>query len=121
MRAALLAVVACLAACTDTTLGNDTAFRRLVEGFSSYDECIANGSPNQPCYQTLTLCSSGSVLMDLDNHQQEGSYQLDGDSAVLAKFTTATILFDLDTATSSQLPGKPWERVEPTFYGCNNQ
>ena len=105
MRALLLAVVACLAACADTTLGTDTAFRRLVDGYSSYDACIANGSPSQPCYQTLTLCTSGSVLMDLDNHPQEGSYQLDGDTAVVARFTNAAILSTSKTATSSQLRG----------------
>jgi hypothetical protein len=118
MRALL--VLACLlaAACTDTTLGDDTAFRRLVEPYATFDECIANGTPSVPCYQTLTLCSSGSVLMDLENDQQEGSYQLDGDTAVVARFTNATIVFDLETATSSQLPGRPWERVTPTFFGC---
>ncbi len=122
MRASLLlAVITTLAVagCTDTTLSDDTAFRRVVDGFESYDQCIAQGNPSDPCYQTLTLCSNGNVLMDLDNHQQEGSYELDGDSVAVAKFTTATIVFDLDTASSTQLPGKPWERVQPTFYGCD--
>ncbi len=113
----LLAVI--LAGCADSSsLAEDTAFRRVIDGFATYDQCIAEGDPSTPCYQTLTLCSNGNVLLDLENHQEEGSYELAGDTAI-ATFIRSTVVFDLATASSTQLPGKPWERVQATFYGCD--
>jgi hypothetical protein len=118
MRALLIALVLVFSACTDTTLADDTAYRRLGDQYTSYDQCIADGDFN-PCYQTLTLCANGRVFMDLENAPQEGSYQLANDTAV-AKFTTRTVVFDLSHATSTQLPGvHPWEFITPIFYGCD--
>jgi hypothetical protein len=125
MRALALTMfvaVSALTGCTDdTTLGQDTAYRRLGDAFTSYDQCIADGNFT-PCYQTLTLCTNGRVLMDLENAPQEGSYQLMNEATAVAKFTTRTIVFDLKAATSEQLPGvHAWELVKPIFYGCDVQ
>ena len=120
MRPYLLLAVLVFAGCADDSVGPDTAYRRLIDSFDSFDQCIAEGSPSTPCYQTLTLCHNQLVLMDLDNHQQEGKFTLENEAAV-AKFPTTTVIFDLQTASSTQLPGRhPWELVEPTFYGCDN-
>ncbi|MBL0213823.1 MAG: hypothetical protein IPQ07_08065 [Myxococcales bacterium] len=118
MRASL--VPAALAAilftgCASDTLGDDTAYRRLVDGYDSYEACAAAGFAG--CYQTLTLCSSGAVRMELDPTRQQGKYTLEGDIAVAA-FPAMTVRFDLESATSSQLPGRRWELVEPIVYDC---
>jgi hypothetical protein len=120
MRALLLAAVATIATlggtgCASDTLGEDTAYRRLVDGYTSYDACAAAGFAG--CYQSLTLCSSGAVRMELDPTRQQGKYTLDGDIAV-ASFPAMTVRFDLESATSSQLPGRTWELVEPIVYDC---
>jgi len=115
MRALLLAAVV-LTGCASDTLGEDTAYRRLVDGYASYDACATAGFAG--CYQSLTLCTSGAVRMELDPTRQEGKYTLDGDIAVAA-FPTMTVRFDLSAATSSQLPGQhQWELVEPVIYDC---
>jgi hypothetical protein len=115
MRAALLAVVV-LTGCGSDTLGDDTAYRRLVDGYDSYDACASAGFA--ACYQTLTLCTSGAVRMELDPQRMQGKYTLDGDIAVAA-FPAMTVRFDLDAQASSQLPGRhTWELVEPVVYDC---
>ncbi len=114
MRALLLAV-AVLTGCGSDTLGDDTAYRRLVDGYQSYDACAAAGF--SACYQSLTLCTTGTVRMELDPQRQEGRYTLDGDVAIAA-FPAMTVRFDLEAQTSSQLPGRPWELVEPVVYDC---
>jgi hypothetical protein len=122
MRTLLLAVVAVVVAagagCTDDTLPDDTAFRRLIDGFDTYAACEADAQLLS-CYQTLTLCANGRVLMDLDNRPQDGRYQLEG-SIAMATIAGAEIIFDVDRKTSQQLPGRhPWEVVTPSFYGCD--
>ncbi|MGE0867298.1 MAG: hypothetical protein AB7P03_01960 [Kofleriaceae bacterium] len=119
MRAMLLATALAVGCSTDTTLSEDTAFRRIVDQYASYEECI-NDSQFIDCYQTLTLCANGRVAMSLNLQVEDGSYQLDGDLAI-ATFLTKTVEFDLETASSPQLPGRNrWERVEPTYYDCNS-
>ncbi|MBA3463436.1 MAG: hypothetical protein H0T46_26005 [Deltaproteobacteria bacterium] len=114
MRALLLAAVV-LAGCGSDTLGEDTAYRRLVGEFNTYEQCATSGFVG--CYQTLTLCTSGRVRMELDPSRQEGKYTLDGDLAIAA-FPTMTVRFDLEKAQSQQLPGRAWELVEPVVYDC---
>lgn len=115
----LLVTVLAVGCSTDTTLSEDTAFRRVIDQYDSYDECI-NDSQFLDCYQTLTLCASGRVAMSLNPQVEDGSYQLDGDLAI-ATFLTKTVEFDLTTATSEQLPGRNnWERVEPIYYDCDS-
>ena len=91
MRALLLAVVV-LTGCGSDTLGDDTAYRRLVDGYDSYDACATAGFA--ACYQSLTLCSSGAVRMELDPQRQQGKYTLDGDVAI-ASFPAMTVRFEL--------------------------
>ncbi len=92
------------------------AYRRLVDGYDSYDVCVAAGFA--ACYQTLTLCTSGAVRIELDPQRQQGKYTLDGDVAI-ASFPTMTVRFDLDALRSTELPGRhPWELVEPVVYDC---
>ena len=114
MRALLLSAVI-LAGCGSDTLGENTAYRRLNDQFQTYDECATSGFVG--CYQTLTLCTSGRVRMELDPQRMEGKYTLEDDLAV-ASFPTMTVRFDLESATSPQLPGRAWELVEPIVYDC---
>ena len=102
----------------DDTLSDDAAFRRLVDDFDSESQCISEGN-FAVCYQTLTLCASGRVRMDLVNRPQDGEYTLaDGDLAV-ARFIDMRVEFDLDAKRSAQLPGRhPWEQVQPLVYDC---
>ena len=115
MRALVLAAAVLLTGCASDTLGENTAYRRLVDGYDSYDACAAAGFA--ACYQTLTLCQSGASRMELDPQRQEGKYTLDGDTAI-ASFPRMTVEFDLQSATSAQLPGRTWELVEPVTYDC---
>ncbi|MBL9013256.1 MAG: hypothetical protein JNL83_03715 [Myxococcales bacterium] len=114
MRALLLSALV-ITGCGSDTLGEDTAYRRLVDQYSTYDQCASSGFAG--CYQTLTLCASGRVRMELDPQRMEGKYTLEDDTAV-ASFPTMTVRFDLDSATSQQLPGRAWELVEPVVYDC---
>lgn len=120
MRSICLGLVVLLASCAaDDTVGKDTTYRRLIDGFATESQCLAQKAFTV-CYQTLTLCPDGSVLMDLENHLEEGSYHLDGKMAVAA-FLTRTVEFDLRTASSPQLPGdNAWEQVTPTITGCQH-
>jgi len=117
MRALLLASLV-LAGCTDNSFDEDRAYRRLVDRFDTYDQCIADKSLAS-CYQTFVLCTNGRVMMDLDNRPQDGSYDLDG-NIVTAKIAGEMIVFDLAKRTSSQLPGRhSWELAMPSFTGCD--
>lgn len=119
MRPLLLIVaILGLGACTDNTLGQDTAYRRLVDGFDSYDHCITAGQFTD-CFDTLTLCASGLVRMNLAVDHQDGNYLVE-DQVVTAKFLAKTVIFNLETASSRQLPGAHvWEVVEPVTYDCS--
>ncbi|MDB4961443.1 MAG: hypothetical protein JWP01_1442 [Myxococcales bacterium] len=118
MRALLLALVVLGTACTDDTLAEDTAYRRLVDDFDSEAQCIADGN-FAVCYQTLTLCSSGLVRMDLVNRPQDGEYRLHDSSIAVANFIDMHVEFDLETKASAQLPGRhAWAEIQPIVYDC---
>jgi hypothetical protein len=116
MRVAYLVLFFMLATgCGADTLDN-TTYRRLVDQFDTYDQCLQTGM-FAPCYQTLTFCADGHANANLD-FRQEGSYQLQ-DSVAVAKLPSVTVFFDLDKASSPQLPGKhKWELVEPLSVDC---
>jgi len=117
MRRIALSVLL-IAGCSDSSLSGDTAYRRLVDGFDSYDQCIADKTLPS-CYQTITLCDNGRVLMDLDNRPQDGRYELH-DAIAMLQVAGSTIEFDVEKLTSPQLPGRhAWELVTPSFYGCD--
>jgi hypothetical protein len=89
---------------------------RLVDQFDSYDQCLAEGN-FAPCYQTLTFCADGRVNANLE-YRQQGRYELH-DSTAIARLPAVTVEFDLETATSPQLPGRHrWERVDPLSKDC---
>lgn len=117
MRALHLVAVAALAVgCADDSLP-DTAYRRLVDGYGSYDECVQHGQ-FADCYQTLTFCADGTVRMTLNVAHEEGTYQVQ-DSTAVATFLARTVMFDLASASSPQLPGQhPWEVIDPVQYDC---
>jgi hypothetical protein len=116
MRALLLVVL--VAGCTDSALDDDRAFRRLVDRFDTYDQCLADTSLAS-CYQTFVLCTNRRVMMDLDNRPLDGTYDLDGDM-VTAMVEGDIFQFDLARRTSAQLPGRhPWELATPSFTGCD--
>lgn len=110
---ALLAVTA--GGCGSDTLDN-TAYRRLVDAFDTNEQCLAQGD-YATCYQTLTFCANGRAHANLDI-RQDGNYQV-SDSEVIANLPYVTVVWDLEKATSSQLPGRnPWELVAPLVYDC---
>jgi hypothetical protein len=115
MRTALLVSAVLFTGCASDTLGDNTAYRRLVDQFQTYDQCAQAGFV--ACYQSLTLCTSGAVRMELDPQRQEGKYTLDGDLAIAA-FPKMTVNFDMEKGASPQLPGRTWELVEPVVYDC---
>ncbi len=118
MRALLLLATVLASGCTTDTLSEDTAYRRLVDGFDSEAQCLAQGKL-APCYQTLTLCSSGLVRMDLEARPQDGEYNLADSSIAIARFSDMRVEFDLETRRSAQLPGRhPWEQTAPLVYDC---
>ena len=118
MRALLLAVVVFGSGCMDDTLSEDTAYRRLVDTYDSEAECLSQGNLS-PCYQTLTLCASGHVRMDLAARPQDGEYKLADSSIVVARFIDMRVEFDLDARSSNDLPGRhPWQTVETIAYDC---
>ena len=117
MRALLLAILVATG-CTSDTLDQDTAYRRLVDDFDSERQCLEEGDFAH-CYQTLTLCASGRVTMDLVNYPHEGSYRVAG-SVARATFLAMDVAFDLETRHSAELPGRhTWELVEPLGYDCD--
>lgn len=118
MRLLALALLAPLAGCADTSLDEDRAYRRLVDRFDTYEQCLADSSLAS-CYQTFVLCTNGRVMLDLDNRPLDGRYELEG-SIATAKVGGSLIVFDLDHQSSSQLPGRhPWELASPSFTGCD--
>jgi len=118
MRALLLAVLVLGSGCMEDTLSEDTAYRRLVDDFDSEAQCIARGSLSA-CYQTLTLCASGLVRLDLVSRPEDGEYKLADSSIAVARFIDKRVEFDLESQKSTQLPGRhPWEQVQPLVYDC---
>jgi len=116
MRA--LALVMLVAGCTDSGLDDDRAYRRLVDRFDTYDQCIAD-TTLPSCYQTLVLCANKRVMIDLENRPLDGTYELDG-NLVSAHVEGDLIVFDLEKQSSAQMPGRhPWELATPSFYGCD--
>ena len=117
MRVTLLLAVLAATGCTSDTVEENTAYRRLLDGFNSEEHCLAEGNFT-PCYQTLTLCTSGVATMDLVNYPKEGDYLIEGNVAV-ADFIDMQVIFDLNAKSSAQLPGRhPWQLVEPIVYDC---
>jgi hypothetical protein len=118
MRAALFALVV-VAGCTDSAVDEDVTYRRLRDQFTSYDQCLAEGNFT-PCYQTLTLCPDQRTRIDLNNAPQRGSYTLNDSEAVMTFTVMGTIHFDLESASSPELPGvHDWERIDPISHGCD--
>jgi hypothetical protein len=114
MRATCL-VVLLFAGCGKDTL-DDTTYRRLVDTFDTYDQCLAEGD-FAPCYQTLTFCADARVNANLE-FRQEGSYRVI-DNQVVGRLPTVTFEFDLDKQMSPDLPGRHgWELVEPAVVDC---
>jgi hypothetical protein len=112
---ALLLVTVLAAGCGAETI-DDTAYRRLSDSFDTYDQCLAEGN-FAPCYQTLTFCADGRVNANLE-FRQEGSYIV-REAEAIARLPTMELHFDLEKASSSQLPGRHrWELVEPLYYDC---
>lgn len=119
MKRALPVVLCLVAGCTDATVDDDLTYRRLRDDFTSYDQCLAEGNFT-PCYQTLTLCPDARVRIDLANSPQRGTYQIIDSEAVLEFTIMGTIHFDLESASSPELPGvHAWERIEPISHGCD--
>ena len=116
MRAiGLVTFLVAASACGSDVLDN-TAYRRLVDNFDSYDQCLAEGD-FASCYQTLTFCADGRANANLE-FRQEGRYEVRQSNAI-AQLPTVTVIFDLDTQSSAQLPGRhAWELVEPLYYDC---
>lgn len=118
IRALLLATIVLGSGCVDATLAEDTAYRRLVDTWDSEAQCLAEGNLS-PCYQTLTLCASGRVRMDLAARPQDGEYTLAEGSIAIARFIDMRVEFDLDAQNSTQLPGRhPWQQVDTIVYDC---
>ena len=110
-------VLVIVTGCGPDVLDN-TTYRRLVDSFDSYDQCLSEGD-FAPCYQTLTFCADGRANANLE-FRQEGDYRVRGDSAI-ADLPTVTVIFDLETLSSAQLPGRhKWELVEPLSIDCAN-
>jgi hypothetical protein len=108
-------VLLLLGGCGSDTL-DDTTYRRLVDSFDTYDQCLAEGD-FAPCYQSLTFCADNRVNANLE-FRQEGTYTVIGSQAV-ARLPTVTAYFDLDKQVSPDLPGRhPWELVEPLIVDC---
>lgn len=115
MRALLLVLVV---GCTSAALDDDRVYRRLVDRFDTYDQCLADKA-TASCYQTFVFCPNGRVMMDLDNRPLQGTYDLQGDMAI-ATVEGDVFEFDLARRTSAQLPGRhPWEVASPSFTGCD--
>jgi hypothetical protein len=116
MRALCLVSFLVVAAGCGSNVLDNTAYRRVVDGFDSADQCAAEGDFAR-CYDILTFCDNGRVNAVLD-FRQEGSYEVHEDEAI-AQLPYMTVVFDLEKASSTQLPGRhPWELVEPLYYDC---
>ena len=117
MRAlGLVVVLLGLYGCASDTLDEDRTYRRVVDQFDTYDQCLADGD-FAGCYQTLTFCADGRANANLE-FRQEGTYQVRSTTAITA-LPTVTVMFDLERATAPQLPGRHrWERVTPLSVDC---
>lgn len=103
-------------ACTDDTVGENTAYRRLQDAYGSEAECLS--STVNACYQTLTLCTNGNATVDLSMRPMRGTYLLSG-SIARTETVDMSFDFDLETQSSPDLPGRhPWEWVESLNYDC---
>jgi hypothetical protein len=103
-------------ACTDDTVGENTVYRRLVDTYETEAQCTA--STLDACYQNLTLCTNGRATLDLYMRPAKGTYVLSG-SIARAETIDMSFDFDLDTASSPDLPGRhAWELVEPLLFDC---
>ncbi len=117
--AVLVALAALGLGCTESSLGSDTAYRRLLDRYDSEAACLA--SSLDACYQTLTLCANGAATIDLESRPLRGSYTM-VDEIAQAKMVETQFEFNLDTRTSPQLPGRhPWEQVSVLQYDCAAQ
>lgn len=115
MRVIFLVSLVLATGCASDTL-DDITYRRLVDRFDTFDQCLAEGD-FAPCYQTLTFCSDGRANANLE-FRQEGPYEVRG-SRAYAELQTVSVVFDLEKAMSPQLPGRhPWELVEPLVVDC---
>jgi len=111
----LVSFLLVITGCGNDTLDN-TTYRRLVDQFDTEDQCLSEGD-FAPCYQTLTFCADGRANANLE-FRQEGSYTL-RESNAIAKLPAVTVVFDLETLSSAQLPGRHrWELVEPLSIDC---
>jgi hypothetical protein len=118
MRALRWVLFIAVASGCDQDVLDNTTYRRLVDQFDSFDQCLSQGD-FAPCYQTLTFCADGRVNANL-TYRQEGDYRVRGDNAI-ADLPTVTVIFDLETLSSPQLPGRHrWEPVEPLSVDCSN-
>jgi hypothetical protein len=116
MRAPCLVVFLLAIGCGNDTLDN-TTYRRLVDTFDTYDQCLAEGD-FAPCHQTLTFCADGRLNANLE-FRQEGSYEVIGDHAI-GRLPAVTVYFDLEKQVSPDLPGRhPWQLVEPLTVDCS--
>jgi hypothetical protein len=115
MRAICLLTFLLAAGCASDTLDNVT-YRRLVDQFDTFDQCLSEGN-FAPCYQTLTFCADGRANANLE-FRQEGPYRVKDDFAI-ADLPRVTVYFDLEAAAADELPGRhPWELVDPLNYDC---
>lgn len=104
-------------ACTDDTIGENTAYRRLQDAYDSEAQCLS--STVNACYQTLTLCTNGRASIDLAMRPLRGTYLLEG-SIARTETIDMSFDFDLETLSSPDLPGRHrWERVESLTYDCD--
>jgi len=117
MRAFLLGLVVTLAAgCTESSLGSDTAYRRLVDAYDTEWACLAGGL--DACYQVITLCANGTATLDLESRPLRGTYLLDG-ALARAEMVEMRFDFDLETLSAPQLPGRhPWTLAASLTHDC---
>ncbi|HEY5949345.1 MAG TPA: hypothetical protein VIV40_27815 [Kofleriaceae bacterium] len=116
MRAIWIAAFLLVASGCSSDVLDNTTYRRLVDQFDSYDQCPSEGN-FAPCYQTLTFCADGRANANLE-FRQEGDYHV-RDTRAIALLPNVTVIFDLETASSAQLPGRhPWELVDPLIKDC---
>jgi hypothetical protein len=106
-------------ACTDDTVGENTAYRRLLDAYNSEADCLS--STVNACYQTLTLCTNGNATVDLSMRPMRGTYLLQG-SIARTETIDMSFDFDLETLSSPDLPGRNrWAQVESLTYDCSGR
>ncbi len=113
----LLLLAPLATACTDDTVGENTAYRRLQDAYDNEAHCLS--STVSACYQTLTLCTNGRASVDLAMRPMRGTYLLSG-SIARTETIDMSFDFDLETQSSPDLPGRhPWGLVESLNYDCS--